>query len=197
LGGCTKTIKCRLSKKCTNNQAEQFAILSALEYLEKIKTKDKRATIYTDRQTTLDKLQNSNIHSHIVEEIRRKLMELKIRECNITLCWVKAHAGIRGNELVDTLAKKAATNKTIPESYNKIPKSVVIKDLEDESANKWQRNWTKTLKGKTAKEYVPDVAERLKMKLRLTQNLTALVSGHGKTRDYLYRFKIIDEPTFP
>jgi hypothetical protein len=73
----------------------------------------------------------------------------------------------------------------------------VIKDLEDESAKKWQRNWAQTLKGKTKKEYFPDVAEKLKMKLRLTQNLTALVSGHGKTRDYRYRFKIIDEPTCP
>jgi hypothetical protein len=108
-------------------------------------------------------------------------MGLKIREWNITLCWVKAHAGIRGNELADTLAKKAATNKTIPESYNKIPKSVVIKELEDESTKKWQWNWTQTLKGKTSKEYFPDMAERLKMKLQLTQNFTALVSGHGNT----------------
>jgi hypothetical protein len=30
-GESIKTIQCRLSKKCTNNQAEQFAILSALE----------------------------------------------------------------------------------------------------------------------------------------------------------------------
>jgi ribonuclease HI len=100
---------------------EQFAILSALEYLEKIKTMDKITTIYTDRQTTLDKLENSNIHSHIVEEIRRKLMELEIRDWKITLRWVKAQVGIRGNELAITLAKKAATNKIIPESYNKIP----------------------------------------------------------------------------
>jgi hypothetical protein len=35
------------------------------------------------------------------------------------------------------------------------------------------------------------------MRLRPTQNLTAIVSGHGKTRAYLYRFKIIDEPTCP
>jgi ribonuclease HI len=63
-GESIKTIKFRLNKKCTNNQAEQFAILSALEYIKKIKTKEKRATIYTDSQTTLDKLQNSNIHSH-------------------------------------------------------------------------------------------------------------------------------------
>jgi hypothetical protein len=79
----------------------------------------------------------------------------------------------------------------------KNPKKCRGKELEDESAKKWQRNWTLTLKEKTTKEYFPDVAESLKMKLVLTQNLTALVSGQGKTRDYLYRFKIIDEPTCP
>jgi hypothetical protein len=73
----------------------------------------------------------------------------------------------------------------------------VIKELEDESTKKWQRNWTQTLKGKTTKEYFPDVAERLKLKLQLTQNFTAPVSRHGKTRDYLYRLNIIDEPTCP
>jgi hypothetical protein len=59
----------------------------------------------------------------------------------------------------------------------------VIKDLEDESVKKWQRNWTLTTKGRETKEYFPYVAERLKMKIKLTQNLTAIISGHGKTRD--------------
>ena len=62
---------------------------------------------------------------------------------------------------------------------------------------KWQRNWTQTTKGRTTKEYFPDVAGSLKMKLQLTQNFTAIVSGHGKTRDYLHRFNIIEEPTCP
>jgi hypothetical protein len=33
------------------------------------------------------------------------------------------------------------------------------------------------------------------MKLNLTQNFTAIVRGHGKTRTYLHRFKILDDPT--
>ena len=66
---------------------------------------------------------------------------MKESERKITLCWFKAHAGIRGNETTDTLAKRAA-NKNIPESYNKISESVVMKDLEVESVKKWQRNWT-------------------------------------------------------
>ena len=36
---------------------------------------------------------------------------------------------------------------------------------------------------------------RLQIKLNLTQNFTAIVSGHGKTKAYLHRFKIIEDPT--
>ena len=72
-----------------------------------------------------------------------------------------------------------------------------MKDLGQESVKKWQGKWTQTTRGRTTKEYFPEVTERLKMKLQLTQNFTATVSGHGKTRDYLQRFKIIVEPTCP
>jgi hypothetical protein len=33
------------------------------------------------------------------------------------------------------------------------------------------------------------------MKLNLTQNFTAIVTGHGKTKVYLHRLKIIEDPT--
>jgi ribonuclease HI len=119
---------------------------------------DKRATVFTDNQITLDRLQNNNIHSHLVEETTRKLTEMKTRGWKITLGWVKAHACNWGNELADKLAKKAAFNKIIPESNSKIPKSVTIKEIEEESLRKWQRIWTQTTKGKTTKEYFPEVA---------------------------------------
>jgi len=40
-GDNINTIQSRLSKKCTNNQAGQFAILTALEYIEKHKQRIK------------------------------------------------------------------------------------------------------------------------------------------------------------
>jgi len=113
----------------------------------------------------------------------------------VKLCWVKAHADIMGKELADTLAKKAAKNESLTVEYNRIPKSVVTGDLEEESVRKWQRNWTQTTKESTTKEYFPNVEERLKMKLNITQNLTAVVTGHGITKAYLHRFKIIEDPT--
>ena len=54
----------------------------------------------------------------------------------ITLCWVKAHVGIFGNELANRLAKKATTNESLIEDYNRIPKSVVTRELEEESVKK-------------------------------------------------------------
>jgi hypothetical protein len=35
------------------------------------------------------------------------------------------------------------------------------------------------------------------MKINLTQNFTAILTGHGKTRAYLQRFKTIEQPTCP
>ena len=80
---------------------------------------------------------------------------------------------------------------------SRIPKSVVKRELEEESMRKWQRNWTQTTKGSITKEYFPNVEERLKMKINVTQNLTAIATEHGKTRAYLHRFKITEEPTCP
>ena len=91
-----------------------------------MQTTDNTATIYTDSQTTLDSLRNGNIHTLIIEEIRKKLNEMMKTNWKIKLRLFKAHAGIRGNELVDTLAKEAATIENIKESYKKSPKKCSV-----------------------------------------------------------------------
>ena len=52
-------------------------------------------------------------------------------------------------------------------------------------------------KGAITKEYFPVVAERLKMKINITQNFTTMVTRHGNIRSYLHRFKIIETPICP
>ena len=49
--------------------------------------------------------------------------------------------------------------------------------------------------GRNKKEFFPNVKDRLKLQIDLTQILTAQVTGHGKTRAYLHRFNILEQTT--
>ena len=109
----------------------------------------------------------------------------------INFCWVKAHIGIRGNEITDARAKEAATNKDITECFKKVPKSVVKSELEGISVEKWQREWDQTTKGRTTKEYFLGFAERYENLKKITQNFISIVTGHCHIRSYLHKFKII------
>jgi hypothetical protein len=83
----------------------------------------------------------------------------------------------------------------IIECCKKVPKSVVISELGEISAEKWQSKWDQTTKGKITKEYFPIIADRLNKKINITHNFTSIVTGHGNTRSYLHRFKILETPT--
>jgi len=195
----TVKLKYRMDTWCSNNQAEAFAILKALEFIQTTQTneEDNAVTVNTDSMTTVDSLINTDIHTFLTEEIRQAVHKLETREWKIRFRWVKAHAGTSGNELADKLAKQALGKTDLLISYNRVPKSVIKRDLEDTSVETWQREWDKTTKGRITKDYFPKVSERLHTKLHLTQNFTTIVTGHGNIKSYLHRFKIIDAPNCP
>jgi hypothetical protein len=62
---------------------------------------------------------------------------------------------------------------------------------------KWQTQWDSNEKGALCRSFFPLVEQRLKMKIPITPEFTAIVTGHGKTKSYLHRFKLADNPTCP
>ena len=103
----TEQLKLKLDDRCTNNQAEQLAIVKALEVIEtqQLKQNEHRTeVIYTDSRITLDEIRIAKNHNHLVEEIRKRAVTLYKRNWTIEFKWVKAHAGIYGNEIADRLA---------------------------------------------------------------------------------------------
>jgi len=113
--------KYRVDNRCSNNQAEQLAIAKALEALEKNdieKNSPRTAAIITDSKISLDSIKNINNHSYLIEEIRERLSKLERSNWKVRFMWVKAHAGILGNELADQMAKTAARDEDMTTSFS-------------------------------------------------------------------------------
>jgi len=116
------------------NQAEQLAIVKALEAIETIDNPEnspRTIDIFTDSRITLDLLQNANNRSYLIKEIRKRLSYLDRANWTIGISWVKAHAGIYGNKMADQLAKAATRNSDLAVSFHRIPTSTLHNELKE------------------------------------------------------------------
>jgi ribonuclease HI len=131
----TEHLKFKLDNRCSNNQAEQLAIVKALGVIESQQESQKEnrtAVIYTDSKITLDSIRSAKNHNQLVEEIRKRAVTLNKNNWKTEYKWVKAHAGIFGNEIADRLAKGATKNNYV--TYRRIPKSAVKKRIRGKKA---------------------------------------------------------------
>ena len=133
----TEQLKFKLDDRCSNNQAEQLAIVKALEVVETQQVKLNKhgiAVIFTDSRITLDAIRSAKNHNHLVEEIRKTAVTLYKKNWTMEFKWVKAHAGIYGNEIAYRLAKEATQNYYV--NYSRTPKSAIKNDTRKESIRK-------------------------------------------------------------
>ena len=125
-----------MDSKCSNNQAEQIAIINALEAVEKLNVPEissRSATVYTDSKITLDSLQNPRNHGYLIVEIRKRVATLQELKWKIKFSSVKAHARNPGNETADKLVKEAARSRIIGITFSRIPISEVNHGIQTDS----------------------------------------------------------------
>ena len=86
---------------------------------------------------------------------------------------------MEGNELADKLAKEEAEDDgELNIVYNRKP--IIATELKKEGITKWQRQWEITNKGALCRSFFPTAEQRLKLKIPITSDFTAIASGHGK-----------------
>ena len=73
-------MKQKLHNRCSNNQAEQMAIVKALQAIETIKTSNNAPLtimIHTESRINLESLKNMKNRKHLIKEIRKKTILLE------------------------------------------------------------------------------------------------------------------------
>ena len=91
-------------------QAEITAIKKSADVLLNRGFENQTITFYTDSQASLAALNKLTVKSDTVEKCLNALNALG-KNNSVHLRWVKAHVGIHGNEVADSLAKRGSSNK--------------------------------------------------------------------------------------
>jgi len=82
-------------------------------------------------------------------------------------------------------------------SADRIPISTIASRVKEEGLKKWQTQWENAVNGVSCRSFFPKVDQRLKLRIPITPEFTAIISGHGKTKAYLNRFKLKRQPDVP
>jgi len=77
--------------------------------------------------------------------------------------------------------------------YDKIPRGTINTEEKEKEITKWQEQWTSCTKGAENKLFFLNIKDRMKTTIYLSAEFTAMVTGHGLTRSYLHRCKIISD----
>jgi hypothetical protein len=97
--------------------------------------------------------------------------------------------------MADKLAKDAASNRDGETVYSKIPKSAVMKEIKEKGETHWHQEWNASTKGETTKTFFPSIGESKSKRLKMSINVSTIVTAHGTLRSYYHRSKISEDPT--
>ncbi|KAL0831680.1 hypothetical protein ABMA28_001228 [Loxostege sticticalis] len=123
--------KFSLSAYCTVYQAELLAICRATGGI--LKGRERSYGLYSDSMAALETVANhSSLHPLAVES-RENLRKALTQGKDVSLYWIKAHAGLQGNERADELAKEAALALKKKPDYDKCPVSFAKKSLRNQT----------------------------------------------------------------
>ena len=187
----------RLSPHFSILSAELVAVFRALEWVER--SNSRAWVICSDSMVALQLIRSPTMTcSDLVYSIRRLLLRLNVHG-RVHLQWVKAHAGIVGNERADAVAKLG--HSLDRSAYLPLPCSDALLLLRSLFLRHWELLWVSSLADTGKGAALASVRAGLSPVLwvgghprRIAVVLTRLRLGHVGVGSYLYRFGMADSP---
>jgi ribonuclease HI len=201
-----KSVKRRLSfslgRYATVFQAEIYGILACVNEIQSLVRPEKHASICSDSQAVLKSLQATRTTSLLVQQCQKALNDISTRYV-VGLFWVPGHAGIRGNEVADELARGGSVRGFLgPEPALGVSRRDVQHRLNRWLINQQWARWRDP--GSTqrqARELISghDLDAKAKlMSFSRTQSrvVIGLLTGHNTLRRQLHLLGLADSPLF-
>jgi len=141
-------MKKRISDNLSVFTVELVAVWLALNWVEEVKPE--KAVLCSDSSAVLNSL-HSFKSQQARQDIIYEILELHTRICQmgitIKLTWVPSHVGVKGNEVVDRLAKQASKQEEV-EIVITISKAEAKAQIRSKINKKWQAHWDAEEKGR-------------------------------------------------
>uniref|UniRef100_A0A1I8FVG9 RNase H domain-containing protein n=1 Tax=Macrostomum lignano TaxID=282301 RepID=A0A1I8FVG9_9PLAT len=165
-------------------QNEVLAISSCAAELHCRDFKDRRIFFHSDSQAALQALCHTTTNSRTVRDCIGQLNKLARRN-TVRLTWIPGHAGFKGNELADSLAKAGCSGSPLgPVPLAPIPATVINRQINDWADILHLRRWDGISNCRQSRAAVPNPSLKLR-RILLNQNrkdiraLTMTFTGHG------------------
>lgn len=158
-------------------QAEVIAIQQALLDIRKRGQANKSVIIYSDSLSALTSITAPARKTGLANEARNTLDELLLEGYDIRLAHVRAHVGIRGNEIADALAKEAAKNgdMMIAPLSKRVLATLIREGVKEDHINQLLSDNT----GVTIKQFFDDPDEVRRKRIKLNQFTAQIYTGQG------------------
>lgn len=134
----------KLDNKSDNYEAELFAILKALIWIEDNEVNP--SVIFTDSLSAIQAINSRKSSPNIINEIYYTLYKIQNKGIVTSIVWIPSHVGIKGNEEADKIARKYNGEEIL---YKKeTNKKELYKEIDKMAIEIWQDRWDNAEKGK-------------------------------------------------
>lgn len=179
---------------------ECFAILEALSIISTLPSSS--YLIVSDSLSSLLSLSSDFFNSRpspISIRIRQLLYELTLSDFLVEFLWVPSHSGIKGNEIVDSIAK--STSSFCCPSPTLIPWTDFCPLLKSHISNLWLNQWNNLAPNYASwyKNISPSIPSQpwfhnLKLNRNIITSFSRLRLGHTLLPSHSYKLSLNDSP---